>query len=111
MRLRAHGLVSHSVRERFLGSLRRECRDHFVILNERYVRRLVKEFGAHFNNARPHQSIEQRVPRRTARSEAPPVTATLSSRSVRNGLHRDYCWLAPSRIKLNAQPIGNSQSR
>ncbi|MEA3376225.1 MAG: integrase core domain-containing protein [Chloroflexota bacterium] len=82
--------------ERFLGSLRRECLDHFVILNERQVRRLVKEYRAYFNHARPHQGIEQRVPCGTERSDVLPVTATLSSRPVLNGLHHDYCWLAAS---------------
>ena len=83
-----------AVCERFLGSLRRECLDHFVILNERHVHRLVKEYKAYFNRARPHQGIEQRVPYRTERLDAPPVTATLSWRPVLNGLHHDYCWLA-----------------
>ena len=82
--------------EQFLGSLRRECLDHFVILNERHVHRLVKEYKAYFNHARPHQGIKQRIPGRTARLDAPPVTATLSSRPVLNGLHHDYSWLAVS---------------
>ncbi|MEA3375125.1 MAG: integrase core domain-containing protein [Chloroflexota bacterium] len=87
---------ANAVRERFLGSLRRECLDHFVVLNERHVHRLVKEYKVYFNRARPHQGIEQRVPCRTERLEAPPVTATLSSRPVLNGLHHDYSWLAAS---------------
>jgi len=87
---------ANAVCRRFPGSLRRECLDHFVILNERHVRRLVKEYKVYFNRARPHQGIEQRVPCRTERFDAPPVTATLSSRSVLNGLHHDYSWLAVS---------------
>jgi len=47
--------------ERFLGSLRRECLDHFVILNERQVRRLVEEYRETFDPARPHRPIKQRV--------------------------------------------------
>ncbi len=54
------GLASHAVCKRFLGGLRRECLDHFVILNERHVHRLVNEYKAYFNHARPHQGIEQR---------------------------------------------------
>ena len=73
-----------------MGSLRRECLDHFVILNQRPGHRLVKEYKAYFNGARPHQGIEQRVPCRTERLDAPSVTATLSSRPVLNGLHHEY---------------------
>ena len=91
----------HAVCERFLGSLRRECLDHFVILNERHVHRLVKEYKVYFNRARPHQGIKQRVPCRTERLDAPPITATLSSRPVLNGLHHDYSWLAASSPEQN----------
>ena len=66
---------ANPVCERFLGTLRRERSDHLLMLNERPGDRPVKEYQAHFNHARPHQGIEQRVPGRTARLEAPPVTA------------------------------------
>jgi len=103
------GLASHAVCERFLGSLQRECLDHFVILNERHVHRLVKEYKASFNYARPHQSMEQRVPGRTVRLEAPPVIAALSSRPVRNGLHHVYSWLAASSAKENQTQCSTHQ--
>ncbi len=72
-----------------------------MILNERRVSRLAKESKATFNGARPHQGIEQRVPCRTARLDAPRVTAPLSSRPVLNGLHRDHCWLGASSREQN----------
>jgi len=65
------------------------------------MHRLVKEYKAYFNRARPHQGIEQRVPGRTARLEASPVTATLSSRPVLNGLHREDSWLAAGSAEQN----------
>jgi putative transposase len=80
--------------ERFLGSLRRECLDYILILSERHLHRVVKEYMAYFNNARPHQGIEQRIPCRPERPEAPPVSGTLASRPVLNGLHHDYYWQA-----------------
>ncbi len=59
-----------------------------MILNQRYVRRPVEEYKdkAYFDQARPHQGIERRVRCRAERLKAPPVTATLSSRPVLNGL-------------------------
>ncbi len=43
--------------ERFLGSVRRECLDFFLILSERRLYRTMKQYQAYFNHARPHQGI------------------------------------------------------
>jgi putative transposase len=48
--------------ERFLGSLRRECLDYMLILSERHLRRIVTDYITYFNQARPHQGINQRQP-------------------------------------------------
>jgi putative transposase len=48
--------------ERFLGSVRRECLDHILILSERHLRRKVKEYVRYFNRARPHQAINGQIP-------------------------------------------------
>jgi len=58
--------------ERFLGSLRRECLDYFLILNERSLHRIVTEYGSYFNDARPHQGIEQQIPCRPGQLTTPP---------------------------------------
>jgi hypothetical protein len=59
--------------EHFLGSLRRECLDHFLIWGERYLYRVVKEYKEYFNHACPHQGIEQHIPCRPQWPEALPV--------------------------------------
>ena len=48
--------------ERFLGSIRRECLDHLLILGEAHLRRVLREYTVSFNTARPHQGLEQRIP-------------------------------------------------
>jgi len=48
--------------ERFLGSVRRECLDHLLILHERHLSRVLREYVAYFNNERPHQGINQAIP-------------------------------------------------
>src|SRR3989442_2823434 len=41
--------------ERFLGSVRRECIDHTLILGERHLGRVLAEYVGYFNRALPHQ--------------------------------------------------------
>jgi len=48
--------------ECLLGSVRRECLDHLMIVSEEHGRRVLKTYVAYFNQARPHQGIEQRIP-------------------------------------------------
>jgi transposase InsO family protein len=53
---------ANAICERFLGSLRRECLDYFLILRERHLYGIAKSHVACFSQARPHQGIEERVP-------------------------------------------------
>jgi transposase InsO family protein len=50
--------------ERFIGSLKRECLDHMLILHRNQLHRLVIEFIDYYNHSRPHQGIGQRIPPR-----------------------------------------------
>jgi putative transposase len=83
---------ANAICERFLGSLQRKCLDHFLILSERHLYRLVKEYKEYFNHARPHQGIEQHIPCHPERLETPPLDGKVASRSVLGGLHHDYYW-------------------
>ena len=77
--------------ERFLGSVRRECLDHLLVLGEAQLRRVLREYVHYFSRDRPHQGLAQRIP------EAPAAGARCSSTggSVRaipilGGLHHAY---------------------
>ena len=89
-----------AVCERFLGSVRRECLDFCLILGQRHLYKVMKEYQAYFNLARPRQGIEQRVPCQPERPNAPSLDGKVVSRPLLNGLHHDYYWQAPGRESL-----------
>jgi len=78
---------ANAVCERFLGSVRRECLDHVLIVNERELHRVIKEYVKYFNTARPHQGIGHRVP---VPDEKQTKGNKIIAFPVLGGLHHDY---------------------
>ena len=58
--------------ERLVGTLRREIPDRMLILGCRHLHAVLTEYQAHYNTARPHQGIAQRVPPMKVTLPAPP---------------------------------------
>ena len=54
--------TANAIAERWVGAVRRECLDHLLLVNERHLRRVLTAYVAHYNQARPHQGLEQRTP-------------------------------------------------
>ena len=54
--------TANAVAERWVGSVRRECLDHLLTVNEAHLRRVLSAYVAHYNRARPHQGLDQRTP-------------------------------------------------
>ena len=75
--------------ERFLGSVRRECIDHVLILSEEHLLRVLREYVIYHNESRPHQGIGQRVPARPA-DEKISGHGSVIAHPVLGGLHHDY---------------------
>jgi putative transposase len=48
--------------EGWIRSLREECPDKLLIINEAHLRRVMREYVEFFNTARPHQGIQQQIP-------------------------------------------------
>ncbi|MEO7033127.1 MAG: integrase core domain-containing protein, partial [Gemmatimonadaceae bacterium] len=82
--------LMNSVCERFLGSVRRECLDHVLILGERHLLQVLQEYAVdYFNCARPHQGITQQVPIPSERASYSAGTNVLAI-PILGGLHNDY---------------------
>jgi len=89
----------NSIAERFICSVRREMLDHFIIISQNQLHHLLNVYIAHYNNRRPHQGIEQRIPkgfriRTFGRIKSRPtlfgVNHDLSGGGVRDGLNQPY---------------------
>ena len=76
----------NAIVERFIGTLRRECLDHLIILDEQHLRSVVTEFVGHYNLERPHRTLRLETPLPALR----PVEGLVRSRPVLGGLHRVY---------------------
>jgi transposase InsO family protein len=82
---------ANAVCERFLGSVRRECLDQMLVLNERQLQRVVKEYVVYFNAARPHQGLSGHIPIARRESEGESVhDGQVVAFPVLGGLHHDY---------------------
>ena len=52
--------------ERPIGTIRRECLDHVIAIDEKHLRRILLEWTRHYNEARPHSRLGPAVPAGTA---------------------------------------------
>ncbi len=50
--------------ERFIGSLRRECLDHVIVLNERHLGRMHSDYARYYNRSHTHLALEKDAPER-----------------------------------------------
>jgi hypothetical protein len=74
--------------ERLIGSVRRECLDHVVVLDERHLRRILTAYFSYYHRARTHLSLEKDAPdgRLIERPEAGRVVQLAEV----GGLHHRY---------------------
>ncbi len=80
---------ANSYAERFVGTLRRECLDHMLILSERHLRSVLAEYARHYNGHRPHQGLQQEPPLREP-GHAVDVTGRIERRQVLGGVISEY---------------------
>ena len=72
--------------ERLIGSIRRECMDHIVVLGETHLRRVLKSYATYYNEVRTHRSLDKDAPL----SRPVQLTGTIMSHAPLDGLHHHY---------------------
>ena len=73
--------------ERLIGSIRRECVDHLVVLGEAHLRRILTKYAAYYNELRTHRSLNKDAPIHRAIQ----YVGDIVSAPVLGGLHHHYC--------------------
>lgn len=81
-------LWQNAYAERVIGTIRRDCLDHMIILGEQHLRRTVKRYAAYYNGARTHLSLEKDAP--LGRAVQLPSQGIIESRHHCGGLHHEY---------------------
>ena len=88
-----HAPNANAIAERVIGTLRRECLDHVIVMNEPHLRRVLDEYVRHDNAMRPHRSLGLDAPEGRPRVDRFPG-AQLRRHAVFGGLHHEYRWAA-----------------
>ena len=78
--------------ERLIGSIRRECLDHMIVLNEQHLRRIIASYLRYCHAARTHLSLEKDAP--DGRVIQPPEAGKVLALPHVGGLHHEYVHLA-----------------
>jgi transposase InsO family protein len=73
--------------ERLIGSIRRECLDHIVVLGETHLRRILTAYATYYNDVRTHLALGKDAPVRR------PIQrfGEIAARPILGGLHHEYC--------------------
>jgi transposase InsO family protein len=86
----------NGVAESLIGSIRRECVDHLVVLGEAHLRRSLTKYAAHYDELRTHRSLGNDAP---------------IHRAIQPGTASDLCLSSADFITLVAQSNFSTDSR
>ena len=76
----------NALAERFVGSIRREALDYYLLISEKQIEGILDEYINYYNSKRPHQGIDQKVPR----MYKPQIYGKVQKLPILGGLHHHY---------------------
>jgi transposase InsO family protein len=74
--------------ERLIGSVRRDCLDHVIVLNERHLKRLLRSYFSYYHVARTHLALDKQSPE--PRQVESPERGNVVAFPHIGGLHHEY---------------------
>jgi transposase InsO family protein len=74
--------------ERLIGSIRRDCLDHVIVLGEQHLRRILTSYFAYYHRSRTHLSLDKDAPE--SRAVQPSKFSTVVELAEVGGLHHRY---------------------
>jgi putative transposase len=77
---------ANAIAERWVRSVREECLDRLLILNQTHLTRVLQEYAHYYNAARPHQGLKQRTPI----PMTPTLVGNIQRRAILGGILHDY---------------------
>jgi putative transposase len=84
---------ANAIAERFIGTLRRECLDHLLIVGPRHLDAVLREYLEHYDAHRPHRALHQRPPVGDTPPRSEAIIRTLR-RDRLGGLIHEYVQVA-----------------
>jgi putative transposase len=87
---------ANAVAQRWVGTVRRECLDHLLIVGRQHLVRILQGYVEHYNQHRPHRSLGLGTPIPPVRSNpvSAPVVPQLRRREILGGLVHENEWAA-----------------
>jgi transposase InsO family protein len=77
---------ANAIAERVVRTLRNDCLDHVIPLNEAHLHAVLTEYAAYYNSERPHRALALLPPL----PRAPTISGRIRRRPVLGGLHHIY---------------------
>jgi hypothetical protein len=89
---------ANAVAEHWVSTVRRECTDRLLIMDERHLRTVLNTYTDHYNRHRPHQSLHQRSPQASDTDQTAPAIP------FEGHVRRSLAGSAPVRLRPVDQP-------
>ena len=74
--------------ERLIGSVRHDCLNHVIVLNERHLKRLLRSYSSYYRTARTHLALAKQCPE--PRTVERPDRGNIIAFPHVGGLHHEY---------------------
>jgi len=78
--------------ERIIGSIRKECLNHVIVINDKHLRKILSPYFDYYNQDRTHYGLGKITPIERHIQKKPPGTGKIVKFPKVGGLHHRYEW-------------------